>query len=60
MKSDAKIEHIPYDKAYAEGFEDMRRRVPDISKIAAITGYKPKHGIEETITLVAEDIKTKL
>ncbi len=35
------IRHVPYDEAYAPGFEDMRRRVPDISKIKAATGWTP-------------------
>lgn len=35
------IRNIPYDEAYAPGFEDMRRRVPDISKIKAATGWTP-------------------
>ena len=35
------IRHVPYNEAYAPGFEDMRRRVPDISKIKAATGWNP-------------------
>ena len=38
-KSD--IIHIPYDQAYEQGFEDMPRRVPDISKIQRLIGYQP-------------------
>jgi UDP-glucose 4-epimerase len=37
----SEIVHIPYDVAYEEGFEDMRRRVPDISKIRALIGFAP-------------------
>jgi UDP-glucose 4-epimerase len=33
---------VPYDRAYEEGFEDMQRRVPDLSKIRGLTGYEPK------------------
>lgn len=40
--SAAGIEHIPYSEAYAPGFEDMRRRVPDTSKIAATTAWRPQ------------------
>jgi UDP-glucose 4-epimerase len=36
------IDLIPYEQAYIEGFDDMRRRVPDISKIQAFTGWEPK------------------
>lgn len=52
--SDSKIIHIPYDKAYEEGFEDMKRRVPDISKIQKLTGYKPSYDVKEIIKSVVE------
>ena len=55
----AKIEKIPYEKAYEEGFEDMRRRVPDLTKIQKLIGYKPTLGIEEIVDLVAEDRKAR-
>lgn len=45
----AKIEFIPYEKAYEAGFEDMARRVPDLRKIKAAVGYQPTLGIEEII-----------
>jgi UDP-glucose 4-epimerase len=60
LNSGSPIEYIPYEKAYAAGFEDMRRRAPDTGKIAALTGYKPKHGIEDIIRLVAEHIQKGL
>ena len=37
----ASIQHVPYDQAYEAGFEDMRRRVPDLRKIRALIGYRP-------------------
>ncbi|MXX25274.1 MAG: NAD-dependent epimerase/dehydratase family protein, partial [Caldilineaceae bacterium SB0668_bin_21] len=37
------IHYFPYSEAYAAGFEDLRRRVPDISKIANEIGWKPTH-----------------
>jgi len=40
------IKHIPYDEAYEAGFEDMRRRVPDISKVSRLIGYKPTRTID--------------
>jgi len=47
------VEHIPYDKAYEAGFEDMTRRVPDTTKVEALTGWKPTRSLdnilEETI-----------
>jgi UDP-glucose 4-epimerase len=39
--SSSAIRHIPYDEAYEEGFEDMERRIPDISKVHSLTGYRP-------------------
>lgn len=46
------IVHIPYAEAYEKGFEDTGRRVPDISRLAAATGYKPTldlHGILQKV-----------
>lgn len=40
---------VPYDKAYEPGFEDMRRRVPDISRAAALIGFKPAHSLDDTL-----------
>ena len=39
--SGSEIVHLPYDRAYEQGFEDMPRRVPDISKIRELIGYSP-------------------
>jgi UDP-glucose 4-epimerase len=52
--SSSEIVYIPYDKAYEEGFEDMPRRAPDISKINKLTGYKPTLGIREILEKVIE------
>jgi UDP-glucose 4-epimerase len=43
------IVFIPYEQAYAEGFDDMRRRVPDISRIRELTGWKPRHNLKQTL-----------
>lgn len=58
--SDSRIVFVPYDKAYEEGFEDMMRRVPDISKIARAVGYAPKISFDEILISVIEDQQTKL
>jgi len=47
--SDSRIVFVPYDQAYEEGFEDMVRRVPDISKISNLLGYEPHISIDETL-----------
>jgi UDP-glucose 4-epimerase len=47
-KGDA-IDLIPYEEAYVEGFDDMRRRVPDISKMKEFTGWEPKLSLQKTL-----------
>jgi UDP-glucose 4-epimerase len=44
--SKSEIIFMPYDEAYEEGFEDMPRRVPDISKISALIGFKPTEKLD--------------
>jgi len=56
-KSSSKIKQIPYDSAYARGFEDMLKRVPDISKIAKEIGYKPKISLEQSILEIIDFYK---
>ena len=48
------IVHVPYEVAYEEGFEDMERRVPDISKITALTGWTPKRTLDDILDDVIE------
>ena len=52
--STSPIQFIPYDQAYEAGFEDMPRRVPDISKLGKLIGYKPKVRLDEIIERVIE------
>ncbi len=47
--SSSQITHIPYEVAYEEGFEDMERRVPDIGKITALTGWAPTRTLEDIL-----------
>lgn len=54
-KSDSKIEYIPYDKAYEEGFEDMQRRVPDTSKAKELIGFQPTVTLDEIIAMMIEE-----
>ena len=51
------IHYIPYDQAYEAGFEDMPRRVPDISKIRALVGYEPKLQLDDIIRSVIEHMR---
>jgi UDP-glucose 4-epimerase len=50
--STSPIQYVPYDQAYEAGFEDMPRRVPDISKLGQLIGYQPKVGLDEIIDRV--------
>lgn len=52
--SSSQIVTVPYDEAYAPGFEDMHRRVPDISKLRRVTGFEPEVDLEEIVDRVAE------
>ena len=52
-KSTSFIEKIAYEKAYPEGFEDMQRRVPDISKIKRVLGWEPEINLDQIIKDIA-------
>jgi UDP-glucose 4-epimerase len=54
--SKSTIEYIPYEKAYAPGFEDMQRRVPDISKIEEAIKWQPQKDLMQIISDVASHI----
>jgi UDP-glucose 4-epimerase len=58
--SPSQVVHIPYDEAYEEGFEDMERRVPDLSKIAALTGWAPVLGLDRIVGDVIESERLDL
>jgi UDP-glucose 4-epimerase len=55
--STSEINLIPYDKAYEPGFEDMRRRIPDITKINRMIGWKPKLTLDETIDQIVDSMR---
>ena len=46
------IEYVPYERAYEQGFEDMRRRVPDLTKIRSTIGYEPQVSLAELLRRV--------
>ncbi len=50
--SKSKIEYIKYEDAYEEGFEDMQRRVPDLTKIKNMVGYEVKHSLDSILDRV--------
>ncbi len=58
--SHSEIVFIPYDQAYEVGFEDMRRRVPDVSKIHAAIGWQPTTSLEMTVDQIITFYRDKL
>lgn len=58
--SRSEIVYVPYDQAYAPGFEDMQRRVPSIEKIASLIDYAPRYSLDETLKRVIEHERLKL
>jgi UDP-glucose 4-epimerase len=57
--SKSPIKYIPYDQAYESGFEDMPRRVPDLSKVQALVGYQPKHSLDDILIQVIDYFRKK-
>ncbi len=55
--SKSEIRYVPYNEAYEEGFEDMRRRVPDLKKIKKIIGFKLKYSLDDILKDVIEYYK---
>jgi len=59
-ESASNIVFVPYDQAYEAGFEDMMRRVPDISKVRALIGYNPKVDLDALLTSIIEYHRDKM
>ena len=57
IKSKSEIQYISYDEAYEEGFEDMRKRVPDLTKIKRLINYEPKYRLDDIINDVIDYYK---
>ena len=57
--SKSPITFVPYDEAYESGFEDMPRRVPDLSKAEAMIGYKPSHSLDDILNQVIAYFRNK-
>ena len=55
--SKSEIVYIPYEEAYGDGFEDMERRVPNISLINELVGWEPKRNLTTIISDIAEDMR---
>jgi UDP-glucose 4-epimerase len=57
--SKSSIKLVPYDEAYESGFEDMPRRVPDLSKVEGLIGYKPRFSLDDILSQVIEYFRGK-
>jgi UDP-glucose 4-epimerase len=58
--SRSEIVLLPYSEVYAAGFEDMMRRVPDVSKLERVTGFRPQTSLEVIIRDVVDDQRARL
>jgi UDP-glucose 4-epimerase len=54
-ESSSRIVHVPYEEAYPVGFEDMHRRVPDLSRLASTIGFRPRTPLSKIIADVVAD-----
>ncbi len=57
--SKSEIKLVPYESVYPEGFEDMARRLPDVSKLARTIGFRPRRGLSEIIADVIAEKRSK-
>ncbi len=55
--NDSRLQLIPYEEAYEAGFDDMRRRVPDLSRIQALCGWQPQYGLDDILRDVIADLR---
>ncbi|MBS0295159.1 MAG: hypothetical protein JSR45_02535 [Proteobacteria bacterium] len=53
--SKSEITYTPYDEAYGDGFDDMSRRVPDLSRVGELIGWKPSHTLDQIIDQVVAE-----
>ncbi len=51
------ITHVDYETAYGAGFEDMERRVPDCTRLTALTGFRPRRHLDDIIDAVAAQLQ---
>lgn len=57
--ADVDVTHVPYDEVYGEGFEDMQRRTPDLSKLRDTIEFTPRYSIEDILEDVIEDVRKR-
>ena len=54
LKKDSDIVMVPYEEAYENGFEDMNRRIPDLTRINEAMGWKPERKLDDILSDVIE------
>jgi UDP-glucose 4-epimerase len=57
--SKSPIKLVPYDEAYESGFEDMPRRVPDLTRVKGLIGYNPEHDLDSILIQVIDYFRRK-
>jgi UDP-glucose 4-epimerase len=57
--SKSPIRLIPYEQVFDSGFEDMPRRVPDLSKVRAMIGYQPSNSLDDILLHVIDDFRRR-
>jgi UDP-glucose 4-epimerase len=57
VDSSSEISLIPYAEAYAPNFEDMHRRVPDVSRIQGLLGWQPQFSLEQILVRVRDSLR---
>jgi UDP-glucose 4-epimerase len=57
--STSTIKYVPYDQAYESGFEDMPRRVPDLTRVHGLIGYVPQHTLDDILVQVIDYFRKK-
>jgi UDP-glucose 4-epimerase len=59
LNSKSEIAHVPYEEAYESGFEDMQRRVPDITKIQRYIGWQPTVPLDDMLLAIADYVRSR-
>ena len=58
--SPSPIVYVPYEQAYAPGFEDMQRRLPSIAKAQAAFGFQPRRNLHQVLDEVIADLRARI
>ncbi|MBL8757630.1 MAG: GDP-mannose 4,6-dehydratase [Phycisphaerae bacterium] len=59
LGSSSRVMLVPYDRAYAAGFEDLAQRKPDLTRIRAAIGFQPRRSLRDTILDLAADLRSR-